>query len=38
MINTNKIYIISKIIENYLNKEKLYLERLIQHDYFPVII
>ena len=34
MINTNKSYIIGKIIENYQNKEKLYLERAIQHDYF----
>ena len=34
MINTNKSCIISKIIENYQNKEKLYLERGIQHDYF----
>ncbi len=34
MINTNKIYIIGKIIENYRNKEKLYLERAIRHDYF----
>ena len=34
MISTNKIYIIGKIIENYQNKEKLYLERAIQHDYF----
>ena len=34
MISTHKIYIIGKIIENYQNKEKLYLERAIQHDYF----
>ena len=34
MISSNKIYIIGKIIENYQNKEKLYLERGIQHDYF----
>ena len=34
MINTNKIYFIAKIINNYPNKEKLYLERAIQHDYF----
>ena len=34
MISTHKIYIIGKIIENYLNKEKLHLERAIQHDYF----
>ena len=34
MISTHKIYIIGKIIENYQNKEKLYLERGIQHDYF----
>ena len=34
MISTNKIYITGKIIENYQNKEKLYLERGIQHDYF----
>ena len=34
MISTNKIYFIGKIIENYQNKEKLYLERGIQHDYF----
>ena len=34
MINTNKIYIIGKIIDNYQNKEQLYLERAIQHDYF----
>ena len=34
MINTNKSYIIGKIIENYQNKEKLYLERAIRHDYF----
>ena len=34
MISTHKIYIIGKIIENYQNKEKLYLERPIQHDYF----
>ena len=34
MINSNKIYIIHKIIENYRNKEKLYLERAIRHDYF----
>ena len=34
MINTNKINIIAKIIENYRNKEKLYLERAIRHDYF----
>ena len=34
MINTNKSCIIGKIIENYQNKEKLYLERAIQHDYF----
>ena len=34
MNSTNKIYIIGKIIENYQNKEKLYLERAIRHDYF----
>ena len=34
MINTNKSCIIGKIIENYQNKEKLYLERAIRHDYF----
>ena len=34
MISTNKIYITGKIIENYQNKEKLYLERAILHDYF----
>ena len=34
MISTHKIYIIGKIIENYQNKEKLYLERAIRHDYF----
>ena len=34
MISTNKIYIIGKIIDNYQNKEKLYLERGIQHVYF----
>ena len=34
MISTNKIYIIGKIIDNYQNKEKLYLERVIRHDYF----
>ena len=34
MISTNKIYPICKIIENYQNKEKLYLERAIRHDYF----
>ena len=34
MISTNKTYVIDKIIENYRNKEKLYLERAIQHDYF----
>ena len=34
MINANKSSIIGKIIENYRNKEKLYLERAIQHDYF----
>ena len=34
MINTNKSCIIGKIIENYHNKEKLHLERVIQHDYF----
>ena len=34
MISTHKIYIIGKIIENYQNKEKLYLERPIRHDYF----
>ena len=34
MINTNKSGIIGKIFENYQNKEKLYLERGIQHDYF----
>ena len=34
MINTNKSCIIGKIIENYQNKEKLYLQRGIQHDYF----
>ena len=34
MINTDKTYIIGKIIEKYRNKAKLYLERAIQHDYF----
>ena len=34
MINTDQSFIIGKIIENYRNKEKLYLERAIQHDYF----
>ena len=34
MISTNKFCIIGKIIENYQNKEKLYLERAIRHDYF----
>tara|TARA_B100000927_G_scaffold241980_1_gene203602 strand:- start:59 stop:202 length:144 start_codon:yes stop_codon:yes gene_type:complete len=34
MISTNKSCIIGKIIENYQNKEKLYLERAIRHDYF----
>ena len=34
MINANKSCIIGKIIGNYQNKEKLYLERAIQHDYF----
>ena len=34
MISTNKIYIIGKIIENYQNKERLYLERAIRHGYF----
>ena len=34
MINTGKTFIIGKIIENYQNKEKLYLERAIRHDYF----
>ena len=34
MINPDKIYIIGKIIENYRNKEKLYLERAMLHDYF----
>ena len=34
MISTNKIYSIGKIIKNYQNKEKLYLERAIRHDYF----
>ena len=34
MINTNKSCIIGKIIENYRNKAKLYLERAIRHDYF----
>jgi hypothetical protein len=34
MINTNKSSIIGKIIANYRNKEKLCLERAIQHDYF----
>ena len=34
MSNTNKSYVIGKIIKNYQNKEKLYLERAIQHDYF----
>ena len=34
MISKNKIYVIGKIIENYQNKEKLYLERAIRHDYF----
>ena len=36
MINTDKTIIIGKIIENYRNKEKLYLERAIRHDYFAV--
>ena len=34
MIYTNKNFIIGKIIENYRNKAKLYLERAIRHDYF----
>ena len=34
MINADKTLIIGKIIKNYQNKEKLYLERAIQHDYF----
>ena len=34
MININKIHINGKIIENYRNKERLYLERAIRHDYF----
>ena len=34
MINTDKTFIICKIIENYRNKEKLYLERAMLHDYF----
>ena len=34
MTNTNKSFIIGKIVENYQNKEKLYLERAIRHDYF----
>ncbi len=34
MINTKKPCINSKIITNYRNKENLYLERAIQHDYF----
>ena len=34
MINTSKSYVIGKIIKNYQNKEKLYLERPIRHDYF----
>ena len=34
MINTVKTFIIGKIIENYRNKAKLYLERAIRHDYF----
>ena len=34
MINTKKIYIFGKIIENYINKEKFHLERAIEHDYF----
>ena len=34
MISANKFYVNGKIIENYQNKEKLYLERAIQHDYF----
>ena len=34
MINTNKSYVIGKIIKNYQNKEKFHLERAIQHDYF----
>ena len=34
MINTDQSFIIGKIIENYQNKENLYLERAIRHDYF----
>ena len=34
MISTNKTNITGKITENYQNKEKLYLERAIRHDYF----
>ncbi len=34
MITINKSCIIGKIIKNNQNKEKLYLERGIQHDYF----
>ena len=34
MIIKNKTYLIGKIIENYQNKEELYLERTIRHDYF----
>ena len=34
MINPDKIYIIGKIIENYRNKEQLYLERAMLHAYF----
>ena len=34
MISANKFYVNGKIIENYLNNEKMYLERVIQHDYF----
>ena len=34
MISAHKIYVNGKIIENYQNKENLYLERAIRHDYF----
>ena len=34
MISTDKSCIIGKLIDNYQNKEKLYLERAIQRDYF----
>ena len=34
MINADKTLIIGKIIKNYQNKENLYLERAIRHDYF----